>query len=546
MNGLKIQISKPIYNLLLRTKMEMIQHIRIGSPLLWVNTVEPERITELICNVSTKDVYRLDAVDGLVVWRDNGWKVVLGEIGSVEEGDLQESPIYDLGMAVDHVLNLGACFIFENAHQLAEKLIGLFLTAYGKYRKAVLSNNLDNIGTQFIALSCTDEVPPELSKHFVVCNPGYPSESELTYLSTEIFSKDSTLFNNDFDLNKVVKAGLGLTEQEFIQVSMLSINERKTVDHEFIAKWKMDRVKQGGILEIRRPKIALGDIGGLDLAKELIDNVVWTWNNPDEAEELDILPLRRVLFVGVPGTGKSAICEATASSLGLDLAKFGVSQMMDKFIGESEKRMRSAFAQIRSMAPLVIWMDELGRDLSVGDYQGDGGTTSRVHGEFLTGLQELPNNVLLMAAANQIGHISPEMLRADRFDKIMFVGLPSLEERVGIFNIHLGADADRFDAQSLAEMTDTFTGAEIKALIREARFKISVKDKRKIEQTDIESLVPAQQNRMWIKHRETVVDMYKRAIAEWDWASSAQLSDAEMILGGKKTGGKRQPIMTSF
>jgi ATP-dependent 26S proteasome regulatory subunit len=526
--------------------MEMIQHIRIGSPLIWVNTLEPERITEIICSVSTKDVYRLDAVNGLVVWRDNTWKTILGEIGSAEAGDLQEAPIHDLGMAIDHVMDAKACFIFENAHQLAEKLIGLFLTAYSKYRTAVLSNNLENIETQFIALSCNDEVPPELVKHFVVCHPGYPTESELTFLSASIFSKDKILFNQDLDLNKVVKAGLGLTEQEFIQVSMLSINERKTVDPEFIAKWKMDRVKQGGILEIRRPKIALKDIGGLDLAKELIDNVVWTWNNPVEAAELDIMPLRRVLFVGIPGTGKSAICEATASTLGLDLAKFGISQMMDKFIGESEKRMRAAFSQIRSMAPLVIWMDELGRDLSVGDYQGDGGTTSRVHGEFLTGIQELPDNVLLMAAANQIGHISPEMLRADRFDKIMFVGLPSLEERIGIFGIHLGADSERFNLQTLAEQSDTFTGAEIKALIREAKFKISVKDKRKVEQNDIESLIPTQQNRMWIKHRETVLDMYKRAIAEWDWASSDQLKDAEIILGGKKTGGKRQPIMTSF
>jgi SpoVK/Ycf46/Vps4 family AAA+-type ATPase len=255
------------------------------------------------------------------------------------------------------------------------------------------------------------------------------------------------------------------------------------------------------------------------------------------------MPLRRVLFVGVPGTGKSAICEATASSLNLDLAKFGVSQMMDKFIGESEKRMRAAFSQLRAMAPLVVWMDELGRDLSVGDYQGDGGTTSRVHGEFLTGIQELPDNVLLMAAANQIGHISPEMLRADRFDKIMFVGLPSMEERVGIFGIHLGEDADQFDLESLASQSDTFTGAEIKALIREAKFKISVKEKRKITQKDIESLIPSQQNRMWIKHKETVLDMYKRAIAEWDWASSKQLEDAAKLFGAAK--GKRSNVVTT-
>lgn len=525
--------------------MELIQHLRIGSPLIWVNTVEPDRVVELIAHVSNREIFRLDAFDGLVVWRDNEWKIVLVEIGSKETDDLREVQCYNLEQALQHVIESNGCFILENAHLVAEKLMGLFSGMYSKYRKAVYANNVDLLGPQFVALSCTDEIPPELAHIFVPITPGFPSESELSYICAEVFGKDENIANSSVDMSQVVKAGLGLSEQQFIQVSLLSLSENKTIDPSYIAKWKMDRVKQGGILEIRRPSISLDQIGGLDLAKELIENVVWTWNNPEEAAELDIMPLRRVLFVGVPGTGKSAICEATANSLDLDLAKFGVSQMMDKFIGESEKRMRSAFAQLRAMAPLVVWMDELGRDLSVGDYQGDGGTTSRVHGEFLTGIQELPSNVLLMAAANQIGHISPEMLRADRFDKIMFVGLPSLEERIGIFNIHLGKDAGRFNLETLAEMSDTFTGAEIKAVIREARFKISVKDKRKIEQSDLEMLIPVQQNRMWVKHRSTVTDMYQRAVAEWDWASSAQLEDAQKILGLTKPK-TRQTVMTKF
>ena len=525
--------------------MELIQHIRIGSPLIWVNTFEPDRITDLVTRYSNRSVYRMDPFNGLVVWSDNVWKSVLVEIGSVEAGDFQETQCFSLEMAVEHIMKHKGCFIIENAHQIAEKLIPLFSGIYSMYRKGVIENDLSEMGPQFIAYSCTDEIPKELAKHFVACTAGYPTEEELMYLSSSIFSKDTTFTeNSSLDLSAIAKSGLGLTEQEFIQVSMLSLNTVKTVDPVYISKWKMDRVKQGGIIEIRRPQLSLEDIGGLDLAKQLIENVVWTWNNPEEAESLDIMPLRRVLFVGVPGTGKSAICEATASTLNLDLAKFGVSQMMDKFIGESEKRMRAAFSQLRAMAPLVVWMDELGRDLSVGDYQGDGGTTSRVHGEFLTGIQELPSNVLLMAAANRIDHISPEMLRADRFDKIMFVGLPSYAERIGIFSIHLGKDAEHFNLDELASLTDTFTGAEIKALIRETKFKISVQEKRKITQQDILNLIPSQQNRMWVKHRDVVVDMYKRAVAEWDWASSEQLNDATKILGGTKR--KSNVVTTNF
>ena len=131
--------------------------------------------------------------------------------------------------------------------------------------------------------------------------------------------------------------------------------------------------------------------------------------------------------MGIPGTGKSAICEATANALGLDLARTGVSQVMNSFVGQSEANMRAVFNQIKVMAPLCVWIDEFGRDMSGGQSSShvDGGTTDRVHGEFLTGLQELPENVFLICAANQIENLKPEMLRAERFDKIIFVGLPS-------------------------------------------------------------------------------------------------------------------------
>ena len=186
------------------------------------------------------------------------------------------------------------------------------------------------------------------------------------------------------------------------------------------------------------------------------------------------------------------------------------------------------------MAPLCVWIDEFGRDLSGGSSSShvDGGTTDRVHGEFLTGLQELPENVFLMCAANQLEHLKPEMLRADRFDKIMFVGLPSFDERRAIVSIYL-ANIDtphEYNLDAIAHSTQYFTGAEIKSLIKEVKFYISSSELRPINTQDIVNYAPKMRNILWNKSRPMIQDLYKTAIDQWDWASTDQLKDAKLIL----------------
>jgi SpoVK/Ycf46/Vps4 family AAA+-type ATPase len=190
------------------------------------------------------------------------------------------------------------------------------------------------------------------------------------------------------------------------------------------------------------------------------------------------------------------------------------------------------------MAPLCVWIDEFGRDLSGGASSShvDGGTTDRVHGEFLTGLQELPENVFLMCAANQLDHLKPEMLRADRFDKILFVGLPSSSEREDIFKIYLSdIETDHnFNYAQLSASTCYFTGAEIKSLINEVKFFVSSSELRSITTQDIISYVPRMRNILWNKSRDMIQDLYKNALEQWDWASTEQLEDAKMVINPTK------------
>lgn len=510
--------------------MNLAENLRLQSPVIWVASSEPERTVDCILALSQRQVYRMDAFDGLITWKDNDWKQVLVEKHDPEKG-IQEVVTYSLPVALQHVFKETGLFILDFGSDIVKEIMPLLAGLSQRYRRSFYKNN-DQLPTQLLLISHDTDVPPALHPYTSIVTEEIIDEKSITEIVSYIQSNLDIPEDKVANPAIVARGALGLPEAELVNAVMTSIIRNGFIDPTWIAKHRLDLIKQGGMLEIVRPKLGLDDIGGLDNAKKLIEWAVFTWSHPEEMEKMRLEPLRRILLVGVPGTGKSAICEATAKSLDLDLVKFGVSKMLGKFVGESESNMRQAFRQIKAMAPVCTWIDELGRDLSIGNWQGDGGTTSRVHGEFLTGIQELPNNVFLMAAANNIDGLSPEMLRADRFDKILFVGFPAYEELVEIFRIHLHEDAPNFDLEALAAAAESFTGAEVRALIREARVTVASHDRRAITTNDLLALIPTQKNRMWLKHAPVVQQMYERALEDWDWASSEQLKMANAVLSG--------------
>jgi SpoVK/Ycf46/Vps4 family AAA+-type ATPase len=372
---------------------------------------------------------------------------------------------------------------------------------------------------------------------FHVVEDLYPTTDEIATIITHINDAADGRLIEDHDIKDIVMAGVGLTESTIIDLCLTSVLNTGKIDAKFIYDAKMANIKRNGILQIIKPKMSFDNIGGLDNIKDIIRRTARLRSEPAKAEALGIRPVRRLLMVGIPGTGKSAICEATAAELGLDLARTGISQVMNSFIGQSEANMRQVFKQIKAMSPLCVWIDEFGRDLSGGTSSShvDGGTTDRVHGEFLTGLQELPEDTFLMCAANQLEALRPEMLRADRFDKIFFVGLPALDERRTIFEIHLSKiETDHiYNYDDLAEASMFMTGAEIVSLIQEVKFYVGSEHFRPVSTSDILAHIPKIKNTIWIKHPDMVKNMYEYALSQWDWASSAQLDDAQVILGKK-------------
>jgi len=518
--------------------------VKLGYPALWIKTSEPSRATDFLIKFDFRSFFKIDSEKGFCHYVDGQWKSILVEMRQ-EDGSLTYQKTYDFSVAKEHL----------NKHKTEYTNITFIITVLGKpdsvmfafvpaiyplvnkYRNSFWSDNYFE-EMQFIFISSFD-VPEEYPGIFKTLELGVPTPEDLFNIVDHINVSSHGRFVNSEEVKDIVRSGLGLMENDFIDHCLHSIMTYGRIDPKYIYDTKMALVKQKGILEIIKPKISFDNIGGLDNIKNIIKRTAFLRTNKDKAESFGVTPIRRVLMVGVPGTGKSAICQATASELGLDLARTGISQVMNSFVGQSEANMRAVFNQIKAMTPLCVWIDEFGRDLSGGSSSShvDAGTTDRVHGEFLTGLQELPEDTFLMCAANQLDNLRPEMLRADRFDKIVFVGLPSFSERLDILKIYLrDIDTDHeYDYESLAAVTEFFTGAEISSLIKEVKFFVVTEELRAINTQDIISHAPKVKNIIWNKHRDMVKSMYQFALEQWDWASSEQMQEANLVISGRST-----------
>jgi SpoVK/Ycf46/Vps4 family AAA+-type ATPase len=230
---------------------------------------------------------------------------------------------------------------------------------------------------------------------------------------------------------------------------------------------KRKQFQSAGLLEYVESPVDLGEIGGLNKLKEWLrvrQNVL-----SDEAAAFGIPAPRGLLMLGMQGAGKSLSAKAVATSWQRPLLRLDVGALYDRYIGESERRLRDALRQAEMMSPIILWIDEIEKGFaSAASQSTDGGLSKRMFGSLLTWMQEHKTQVFLIATANDIEALPPELLRKGRFDEIFFVDLPRLEARRQIFSIHLAKrhrNPDAFDLDTLAEQSDGFSGAEIEQAV---------------------------------------------------------------------------------
>jgi SpoVK/Ycf46/Vps4 family AAA+-type ATPase len=194
-----------------------------------------------------------------------------------------------------------------------------------------------------------------------------------------------------------------------------------------------------------------------------------------EAREFGLPAPKGILMLGVQGCGKSLCAKAVSTQWQLPLLRFDMGRMFNSLVGSSEENVRRAISVAESVAPAILWVDEIDKAFAGSQSSGssDGGTTARVFGTFLTWLSEKTAPVFVVTTANDISHLPPELMRKGRLDEIFFVDLPSPEERTAIFNIHLarrGRPPETFDTRALGEASKDFSGAEIEESVISAMY----------------------------------------------------------------------------
>lgn len=284
--------------------------------------------------------------------------------------------------------------------------------------------------------------------------------------------------------NKIVKnlislaKGFTIMEAQnlFLKVlldNMITKSDWNESNLEFVKKEKEEIIKKSGHLEYYSPMFTSKDIGGMDNLLSWIKNRSKAFS--DEAKEFGLPAPKGILLLGIPGTGKSLSAKMLSNEWNQPLIRLDIGKVFAGLVGESESNMRQALKVIEAVAPCILWIDEIEKGLSGMKSSGstDGGTTSRVLGTFLTWMQDRTAPVFIIATANDISGLPPELLRKGRVDEIFFVDLPVKSEREDILKIHLSKFKQKledFDIEKLASLSKGFSGAELEEVVKEGMF----------------------------------------------------------------------------
>lgn len=338
--------------------------------------------------------------------------------------------------------------------------------------------------SKIVLLSPELVVPPDIEKEVRIHDYPLPKRDDLAVIvrgalrrAQAISQKDRQFVYEVDDIERftagLVDAAIGLTqvEVECVLENMLYSDRAVKADAaRVMVTEKQQIIRKSGVLEFVSAEELQGlEVGGLESMIQWLRLRRHVLENRDRArDEYGIKQVPRgVLLVGISGCGKSLVCKKIASDWGLPLLRLDVGAIFDKWVGASEERIRRALSVAESVAPCILWVDEIEKGFNTG-IGGDGGTSSRVLGTFLVWMAEKKSPVFIAATANDIGALPPELLRAGRFDNRFFVGCPGDESRRAIFGIHLRArklEPSGFDLDRLVEETFGFTGAEIEQVV---------------------------------------------------------------------------------
>ena len=434
---------------------ELATYIRARYPLIYLLSFEEQRVLE--------DVQRLAAREHkkLVIWsfargaRGDGITAATG----------QRNPLAIL--EATRALGDNTLVVLLDFHP--------YLIDPGVVRQLKeLGHDLESTSKTILLLSPVLKLPVELVKEIVVVDLALPDAALLASTFRQIAGSlppDAIVELSAEDRERLVRSAQGLTVREFANVlakTLVTIGRIDRAAIDLIHTEKRQIIRKSGILDFYPVTESMDSVGGLELLKSWL--VTRGQGFSDRARAFGLPFPKGILIVGVQGCGKSLTAKAVADQWHLPLLKLDMGRLFGGTVGSSEEHMRQAIALAESIAPGVLWIDELEKGLSgLGSSNvSDGGTTARVIGTFLTWMQEKQHAFFVVATCNDISALPPELLRKGRFDEIFFVDLPTHAERRAIFEIHVTRrkrDPADHDLDALAKATRGYSGAEIEAAV---------------------------------------------------------------------------------
>jgi ATP-dependent 26S proteasome regulatory subunit len=398
-----------------------------------------------------------------------------------------------------------------------------------------LQRELQSSRSAIAILSPSSDIPPDIASVATVIDYPLPTRDEIARALDDTIASvpDKEIASKPFDKNAAVDAAIGLTSTEAENCFAKSLVTEKAIVPAVIGAEKKRVVAREKVLTWIDPDPrGLDAVGGLDNLKAWLRQRRLAFSA--EAREYGLPRAKGVFLVGLPGTGKSLTAKAVASAYGVPLLRLDLGALQNKFVGESQANMRKALALAETVAPCVVWIDEIEKALA-GATQGaaDGGVSADQLGAFLSWQQDCTANVFVIATANDVSALPPELLRKGRFDEVFFSDLPNAQERAQVLAASMRAFPARFeeiDAARVSEATAGFSGAEIAAIVPDAMFAAFGDGKRQVTTEDLLSAA------------KTVVPLAKTAaekiakLREWakGRARLASSPENEMQVTGRK------------
>jgi SpoVK/Ycf46/Vps4 family AAA+-type ATPase len=444
--------------------------IRARYPILYIISSEELRVQQEVVEIAGKRQKKA------FEW---SYTTGLAPAGTSIQSQKQRNPATkDPLAALDQVLEQvePAIFIFKDLHPFLTK------NNFAIVRKLKeIALHLKNSFKTIILVSPVMEIPTELEKEVTVLNYPLPSREDLSDLLDRIIAdvkqfKQVNLGLEEASRERLLQAALGLTmgeaENVFAKI-LVKAGRLSGGDVNEVFAEKQQIIRKNGLLEYCASSESFEQVGGLAVLKDWLNKRALAFSK--EARAFGLPAPKGILMLGVQGCGKSLCAKAVSTQWQLPLLRFDMGRMFGSFVGSSEENVRRAIAVAESVAPAILWVDEIDKAFagSQGSGASDGGTTARVFGTFLTWLSEKSAPVFVVATANDISQLPPELLRKGRLDEIFFVDLPSREERAEVFRIHLhkrGRQAEGFDLKALAGASENFSGAEIEEAINSALY----------------------------------------------------------------------------